>query len=156
MVLIFVKYVSSYLSNYYYYKLELFIMFSEQQLHLNFPWPGVDIGVSIEVFTHPWKITFLPLKPTENGKEILRIGSPLVNSHAIKSVFSPTTSPQQLNISKQIANVLQATLYTVQNWVESRSAEYIQSWRVGDFFIINHADLARIYPSFDLLQVIYT
>jgi hypothetical protein len=44
-------------------------------------------------------------------------------------------------------------LFAVRNWVESRSAAYLQSWKVGDFFIINHGDLTRIFPSFDLLQV---
>ncbi len=48
---------------------------------------------------------------------------------------------------------MQATLFAVRNWVESRSAAYLQSWKVGDFFIINHGDLTRIFPSFDLLQV---
>ena len=37
--------------------------------------------------------------------------------------------------------------------METKSAINIQSWKVGDFFIINHADLARMLPAFDLLQI---
>ncbi|XP_023344731.1 uncharacterized protein LOC111713966 [Eurytemora carolleeae] len=75
----------------------------------------------------------------------------IMNDIVSHGVHDPEEFPflEELHVLRR----LKATLYTVQNWVESRSAEYIQSWRVGDFFIINHADLARIYPSFDLLQI---
>ena len=48
---------------------------------------------------------------------------------------------------------LQATYYACRNWVDTKSAMNIQAWKVGDFFIINHSDLTRMLPYFDLLQV---
>ena len=48
---------------------------------------------------------------------------------------------------------LQATYFACRNWVETKSSINIQAWKVSDFFIINHSDLARMLPSFDLLQV---
>ena len=48
----------------------------------------------------------------------------------------------------------QATLFACRNWVEAKSASNIQAWKVADFFIINHGDLSRMLPSFDLLQVL--
>ena len=48
---------------------------------------------------------------------------------------------------------LHATYFACRNWVESKSAINIQSWKVADFFIINHGDLRRMVPFFDLLQV---
>ena len=48
---------------------------------------------------------------------------------------------------------LQATYFACRNWVDSKSAINIQSWKVADFFIINHGDLRRMVPFFDLLQV---
>ena len=52
------------------------------------------------------------------------------------------------------------------NWVESKSAANVQAWnvrilartdltvvQVADFFIINHGDLAKMTPVFDLLQI---
>ena len=67
---------------------------------------------------------------------------------------------------------VQATLYAVSNWVEAKSASNIQAWnvshlssdlstiklppKVADFFIVNHGDLAKMTPIFDLLQVALT
>ena len=50
---------------------------------------------------------------------------------------------------------LQATLFACRNWVEAKSAANIQAWKVADFFIINHGDLSRMLPSFDLLQAYF-
>ena len=47
---------------------------------------------------------------------------------------------------------MQATLFACRNWVDIKSAMNVQAWKVADFFIINHGDLARMLPSFDLLQ----
>ena len=59
----------------------------------------------------------------------------------------------------------------MSNWVEAKSATNVQAWnvsqvysvtfkqlvflplKVSDFFIINHGDLAKMTPIFDLLQV---
>jgi len=66
-----------------------------------------------------------------------------------------THDPEEFPFLEEIhvLSRLQASLFAIRNWVESKSAATIQSWKVADFFLINHGDLLRLLPPFDLLQI---
>ena len=71
-------------------------------------------------------------------------------------VIHGSHDPEEFSFLEEvhILRRLQATYFACRNWVETKSAINIQSWKVGDFFIINHGDLLRMVPSFNLLQVV--